>query len=299
MFRTLALLIAAASALAAQPAGDLADTIRPFVSKNCQRCHNSALSQGSIDLQQMTASADSFSGQRSNWELVMSALRTGEMPPAGQPRPAQADIDAFSAAVDRSLAAAAPPPEPSRQGAIDEPVTRDWLTYGYDPERTGWARGETALTKNSVGRLGLLWKTQLDAVPNRINVHATLTDALVDGNTVIVAGGANEKNSLYALDTATGKIVWQKDFPNNQKPPQAPNNACPNNLNATPVIDKTTGTVYVLPDDGRVRGIKVSNGEEVLPGSTRGLSNELAEPIATVSIEHGTLLAVQPDLGGT
>ena len=49
---------------------------------------------------------------------------------------------------------------------------------------------------------------------------------------------------------------------------------------------RTTGLLYPL------------DGEDLLPGSTRGLSNELAEPFATVSIEHGTLLAVQPDLGG-
>jgi thiamine pyrophosphokinase len=50
----------------------------------------------------------------------------------------------------------------------------------------------------------------------------------------------------------------------------------------------------------RTTGLRYSlDGEDLFPGSTRGLSNELAEPVATVSIEHGTLLAVQPDLGGT
>ncbi len=41
------------------------------------------------------------------------------------------------------------------------------------------------------------------------------------------------------------------------------------------------------------------DGEDLLPGSTRGLSNELSEPVATVSLERGVLLAVQPDIGGT
>src|SRR5262249_22916544 len=41
------------------------------------------------------------------------------------------------------------------------------------------------------------------------------------------------------------------------------------------------------------------DGEDLLPGSTRGLSNELVDPVVTVSIEHGTLLALQPDFGGT
>jgi thiamine pyrophosphokinase len=50
----------------------------------------------------------------------------------------------------------------------------------------------------------------------------------------------------------------------------------------------------------RTAGLEYSlDGEDLVPGSTRGLSNELLEPVATVSLEHGTLLAVQPESGGT
>ena len=56
---------------------------------------------------------------------------------------------------------------------------------------------------------------------------------------------------------------------------------------------------------GPARGVRTTglqyplDGEDLLPGSTRGLSNELVEPVATVSIDHGTVLAVQPDPGGS
>jgi thiamine pyrophosphokinase len=50
---------------------------------------------------------------------------------------------------------------------------------------------------------------------------------------------------------------------------------------------RTTGLRYPL------------DGEDLLPGSTRGLSNELVQAVATVSLQQGTLLAVQTDLGGT
>lgn len=40
-------------------------------------------------------------------------------------------------------------------------------------------------------------------------------------------------------------------------------------------------------------------GEQLEPGSTRGVSNELAAPAATVRLEHGVLLAVQPRELGT
>lgn len=38
-------------------------------------------------------------------------------------------------------------------------------------------------------------------------------------------------------------------------------------------------------------------GEELRPGSTRGISNVFLESLATVTIERGSLLAVQPDIG--
>jgi outer membrane protein assembly factor BamB len=282
MLKTTILLLAVASVLAAQPAstgaGDsLAKTIRPFLEKNCQVCHNDALAQANINLQQLAASPDSFSSERLVWSQVVSALRDGEMPPKGQPKPGQAEVNAMLAAINGELAHTASAPEPVRRVNATGPATRDWLTYSYDSERTGWARGETTLAKDNVRQLGLVWKTQLDAVPNAINVHATLTDALAVNNVstregiknlVIVAGGANEKNALYALDAATGKIFWQRNYPNNQKPPQAPNSACPNNMNATPVIDQATGTVYVLPNDGKIRGVNLADGEEKMPATT-------------------------------
>jgi thiamine pyrophosphokinase len=61
----------------------------------------------------------------------------------------------------------------------------------------------------------------------------------------------------------------------------------------------------LLAVGGPARGVRTTglrfplHGEDLLPGSTRGLSNELTEPVATVSLEHGALLAVQPDTGGT
>ena len=44
----------------------------------------------------------------------------------------------------------------------------------------------------------------------------------------------------------------------------------------------TTGLAYPLDD------------EALMPGSTRGVSNELCAPVATVSVRHGTLLVIQP-----
>ena len=55
------------------------------------------------------------------------------------------------------LLAAWPWPFMAKSGAV-----REWLTWGGDIERTGWNRAETALSKQTVGRLALKWKTQID-----------------------------------------------------------------------------------------------------------------------------------------
>src|SRR6266576_4386598 len=40
--------------------------------------------------------------------------------------------------------------------------SHDWLTWGGDPERSGWNRSEVALSKTSVRNLELKWKAQID-----------------------------------------------------------------------------------------------------------------------------------------
>lgn len=58
--------------------------------------------------------------------------------------------------------------------------------------------------------------------------------------------------------------------------------------------------VTLLPVFGRVEGVTTTgllyplSGESLVPGTSRGVSNELVAPRAHVTIDTGTLLAVQP-----
>src|SRR5579864_3778244 len=102
---------------------------------------------------------------------------------------------------------------------------RDWLTWGYDQERTGWNRGETILSKDNVSRLELKWSAQLATVPKEL-VLSTLTSPLVaEGvstpqgrKTLVFVAGSDD--TVYAIDADTGKISWQKAFPNQLTPRQ-------------------------------------------------------------------------------
>src|SRR6266568_3123314 len=141
------------------PSAELARAVRPFIQKSCQSCHNTNLPSGSVDLQQLLAAPNSLAEQHDTWQKVAYVLRSGQMPP-------KAALELISRAVAAS-------PMASGATLISQepatPATGDWLTFSYDPERTGWARGETKLTRDNVSQLQLLWKYQTDAAPSNVN----------------------------------------------------------------------------------------------------------------------------------
>jgi len=156
-------------------------------------------------------------------------------------------------------------------------ASNEWLTWGYDQERTLWNRAETTLNKDNVSQLSLKWKTQIPT-PAREVVLATLTTPL--GATVNLPQGpatrvfvVGSDNTVYAVDGATGAISWQKQFPNNNGTPKdlqtgrdvIPDYRCPGTQNATPVIDKEAGIIYVSTSDGKLRGLSLVNGDDRMP----------------------------------
>jgi len=133
----------------------------------------------------------------------------------------------------------------------------EWLTWGHDPERTGSNPDETILNKDNVSRLELMWASQIPTAPKEY-VLSTMTAPLVATlNTsegpaarVFVVGS---DNTVFAIDAATGKIAWQKANPNTTREPKKGDYRCPNTQNATPVIDKDAGIIYVSTSDGMLR----------------------------------------------
>ena len=149
----------------------------------------------------------------------------------------------------------------------------DWLTWGYDEDRSLWNRAEKVLNKDNVGGLALKWKTQIPT-PASMVVLQTLTTPLVatvnlpegPASRVFVVGS---DNTVYAIDAETGAISWQRKFPHDAKPKDlntgkeiVPDYRCPGTQNATPVIDKDDGIIYVSTSDGKLRGLSIVTGED-------------------------------------
>src|SRR5215467_10630044 len=148
----------------------------------------------------------------------------------------------------------------------------EWLTWGHDPERTGSNPNENILNKNNVSQLEVKWTAQISTVPKESVLSTMTAPVVVTVNTpqgpasrVFVVGS---DNTVFAIDAATGKVVWQKTNPNPLKEPQKGDYRCPNTQNATPVIDKAAGIIYVSTSDGKLRGFSLADGEDRIPPTT-------------------------------
>lgn len=142
----------------------------------------------------------------------------------------------------------------------------DWPTFGADPQRTGWARTETILNRETVRTLELKWKLQLDNAPKELT---SLTAPVVADQVktergikeYIFVGGSSDM--VYAIDADTGKLVWQKKFTVTGTPARRPDTLCPYAQNATPVVDRgRPRTVYALSSDGKLHALSAVDGED-------------------------------------
>ena len=152
-------------------------------------------------------------------------------------------------------------------GSVQAPLASDWLTWGYDQERSGWNRAETTLSKENVSGLALQWSVQLPTQPREIVLSTLTAPLVVEGvttsqgrRTLVFVVGSDD--TVFAIDADSGKVVWQKAFPNTLTPPQTATWLCSNTQNATPVIDKQKGVIYLNTSDGKLRGLSLSTGDE-------------------------------------
>src|SRR5262245_25214360 len=53
--------------------------------------------------------------------------------------------------------------------AVHGQTKANWLTDGYDPQRTSWQRNETIISPATAKDMKLLWKLQLDNKPRQMH----------------------------------------------------------------------------------------------------------------------------------
>jgi outer membrane protein assembly factor BamB len=127
-----------------------------------------------------------------------------------------------------------------------------WPTFGRDFARSGVAAG--VASAGGPGSLRVSWRVHLDGA--------------VYGQPLLVGGmaiAATENDSLYALDQATGKVLWRTHVGTPVPLAQLPcGNIDPLGITGTPVYDASRGIVYAVAETSGyhhvLAGISVTDG---------------------------------------
>lgn len=148
----------------------------------------------------------------------------------------------------------------------------EWPTDGSNSQRTNWQQDEKILNTSNVRGLKILWKVKLENVPHEM--HSLFPPLIVENvatptgvKQIAIEAGIDDR--LYALDVATGAVLWKKHFeyPTPARRGREGDPLCPTGQTATPVIGPANGsasrTVYALAGDGQIHSLNVANGEDV------------------------------------
>jgi hypothetical protein len=84
-------------------ADPFADTVKPFLTRQCASCHAGKTPAGGLAIASLTArTATESLKDRERWERIAQRLQAGEMPPKGIPRPDAQTVKAVVGWIDKS-----------------------------------------------------------------------------------------------------------------------------------------------------------------------------------------------------
>ena len=92
----------------------------------------------------------------------------------------------------------------------------DWSVTGADPAQSGWQKSESQLTPENAGaKVKFLWKIKLGQ-PSK-NPH-DFSEPLLAGRLINAQGFKDfvywsSGDTLYAVDSELGTLIWKKQFP--------------------------------------------------------------------------------------
>src|SRR5688572_22349245 len=149
----------------------------------------------------------------------------------------------------------------------------DYLTEGNDPGRTGWMKDEKVFTLANVKDMKLLWKVKLDSRPREMH---NLFSPLIAERVTTVRGGrevaivAGISDDLFAIDVASGELLWKKKYESTFAPTDKTvyHTLCLGGQTAVPAMEQVSPgkyTIYAIGWDGRLHQINAADGSDVAP----------------------------------
>jgi outer membrane protein assembly factor BamB len=110
----------------------------------------------------------------------------------------------IAAACGLTLAASAAPSAQGRGGGA-------WSTVGGDPQRTGWARTDPRISKESAAKPGLqlLWKRQLQKGATALTQPVLLPNIIAYKGFKALANLGGPGDTVYAIDSDLNRMFWE------------------------------------------------------------------------------------------
>ena len=106
-------------------------------------------------------------------------------------------------------------------GAVAQDESGDWSLTGADAGHSGWQKGERNLSPNNIASdFKFLWKIKLGQ-PSKL--PPTFSEPLLAGRLINAQGFKDivywgSADTLYAVDSELGDLLWKKEFPTKDCP---------------------------------------------------------------------------------
>lgn len=133
----------------------------------------------------------------------------------------------------------------------------DWPMYGFNLQRTGENPFESILVPSTVAGLHELWSFDLGAVTIMQPVMAA--GVSVNGSSKDLVYMGAEHGDLYAIDVASGAMVWQHNLGSQQT-------GCGDipdgifGVSGSPFLDRANNRMFVVGGDGNLYALDLSTG---------------------------------------
>jgi outer membrane protein assembly factor BamB len=155
-----------------------------------------------------------------------------------------------------------------------------WTTYGYDLQRTGYNPSETTIGTSNAGSLHVRWSANLGDVMIAQPVEAAAVTFPGRGTRNVVYEGT-EHGDFYALDAATGQVLWRKNLGSLQTGcGDMPDGVF--GIGGAGLIDRSrlgAGVVYVAGGDGSVHALALTTGQEMFGWPVRNVFQPAQEHV--------------------
>ena len=178
------------------------------------------------------------------------------------------------AAPEVSLATAALTPGAAAATSF---TATDWSTFAFNPQRLGYNSVETVLSASNVAGLTRHWSRDLGG---SITAQPTLLSGVtVGGASLNLVYAATLTGSVYALNAATGAVIWQHKL-------AAVQSNCGDfsasgglvGVIGTPTLDRANHRIFVVAGDGTLHALDIATGAELAGWPVQILDSANAAP---------------------